>query len=97
MKNFFRDETELVSGALRENFYCDAKRTAVHRVRIGCRVIGNYQPDNLEAFQLVTLDKDGSLIYNPVQGDAGINSRYWKDIGLAGSSEIGIEFWGADQ
>lgn len=48
--NFFRDETELVTAPLRENFYCEAKGPAIHRIRLGCRILGNYQPDNFEAF-----------------------------------------------
>lgn len=47
---FFRDETELITAPLRENFYCDAKGLSVDRIRLGCRILGNYQPDNLEAF-----------------------------------------------
>lgn len=49
-KNFFKDETELITPPLRENFYCSANQIPIHRIRIGCRVIGNYQPDNFEAF-----------------------------------------------
>ena len=97
LNNFFRDETEMVTAPLRENFYCDVKGMAIHRIRIGCRILGNYQPDNFEAFQLVTREKDGSIVYGPIQGDTGINSRYWKDISLTGASEVAIEFWGADQ
>lgn len=52
--NFFRDETEIVTAPLRENFYCNKKGLNVDRIRIGCRTLGNYQPDNFEAFQLVT-------------------------------------------
>lgn len=49
-KNFFKDESEMITPPLRENFYCSAKGYNVDRIRIGCRVIGNYQPDNFEAF-----------------------------------------------
>lgn len=96
-KNFFKDETELITPPLRENFYCSANGLSVDRIRIACRVIGNFQPDNFEAFQLVTKEKDGSLVYNPIQGDSGVNSRYFKDISLTGASEVSIEFWGADK
>lgn len=51
---------------MRENFYCSANGLNVDRIRIACRVIGNYQPDNFEAFQLVTKDKNGSVVYNPI-------------------------------
>ena len=40
--NFFRDETELVTAPLRENFYCNAKGLSVDRIRIGCRILGAY-------------------------------------------------------
>ena len=69
----------------------------VDRIRLICRVIGNYEPDNFEGFQLITKDQNGSVVYNPIQGDSGANSRYFKDISLVGSAEVGIEFWGADQ
>lgn len=95
--NFFRDETEIITPPLRENFYCAKKGLNVDRIRLGCRLLGSYQPDNLEAFQLVTKEQDGTLTYGPIQGDTGINSRYFKDISLAGSAEVAIEFWGADK
>lgn len=86
----------MVTPPLRENYYCQNKGYNVDRIRLGCRILGNYQPDNLEAFQLVTKDKNGTVQYGPIQGDNGINSRYWKDISLNGAAEVGFEFWGAD-
>lgn len=56
----------MITPPLRENFYCNNKGLNVDRIRLSCRVIGNYEPDNFEAFQLVTKDKDGSLVYNPI-------------------------------
>lgn len=41
-KNFFKDESELITPPLRENFYCSAGGLNVDRIRIACRVIGNY-------------------------------------------------------
>lgn len=95
-KNFFRDETEMVTPPLRENYYCSNKTIPIYWIRLGCRRLGNYQPDNLESFQLITLDQNGSLVYNPIQGDTGVNSRYYLDITLNGASEVAFEFWGAD-
>lgn len=86
----------MITPPLRENFYCNANGMNVDRIRLVCRVIGNYEPDNFEGFQLITKDKNGSVVYNPIQGDSGANSRYFKDISLTGSAEVGIEFWGAD-
>ena len=48
--NFFRDETNQITPPLRENFYCNAKGLTIDRIRIGCRTLGSYAPDNLEAF-----------------------------------------------
>lgn len=45
----------------------------------------------------MTKEANGSLVYGPIQGDTGINSRYFKDISLTGASEVAVEFWGADQ
>ena len=50
LRNFFRDETNVVTPPLRENFYCSADGLSVDRIRIGCRVLNALQPDNLEAF-----------------------------------------------
>lgn len=96
--NFFRDETNYVSPPLRENFYCNAKGLTIDRIRIGCRTLGAYAPDNFEAFQLIRKDaKSGSLLSGPVQGNQGIPERYFKDISLNGASEVSFEFWGADK
>lgn len=96
-RNFFRDETSLITPPLRENFYCQAKGMNIDRIRLGCRTLGNFSPDNLEAFQLVRKDQNGSVVYGPIQGAAGTADRYFKDISLTGSAEVAIEFWGADQ
>ena len=65
--NFFRDETNFVSPPLRENFYCNAKGLTIDRIRVACRTLGAWAPDNLEAFQLIKKDeKTGSLIPGPV-------------------------------
>lgn len=37
------------------------------------------------------------MVYGPIQGDTGVNSRYFKDISLTGAAEVAVEFWGADQ
>ena len=96
--NFFRDETNVVTPPLRENFYCNADGLSVDRIRIGCRLLNALQPDNLEAFQLIKKDNQtGSLIPGPVQGNASLAERYFKDISLAGASEVSIEFWGNDK
>ena len=42
-------------------------------------------------------DQSGSLLPGPVQGNASLAERYFKDISLAGASEVSIEFWGNDQ
>ena len=65
-QNFFRDETSLITPPLRENFYCAAKGNSIDRIRIGCRTLGNFAPDNLEAFQLVRKNDNGSLEYGPI-------------------------------
>lgn len=49
-RNYFRDETNLVSPPLRENFYCNTEGLTIDRIRIGCRTTGNFASDNLEAF-----------------------------------------------
>lgn len=41
-------------------------------------------------------EKTGSLIPGPVQGNSTLAERYFKDISLAGASEVSVEFWGAD-
>lgn len=65
--NFFRDETNQITPPLRENFYCNAEGLTIDRIRIGCRTLGSYAPDNLEAFQLVKKDeKSGNLHYGPI-------------------------------
>lgn len=65
--NFFRDETQLTTPPLRENFYCNAKGLTIDRIRIGCRTLGDYQPDELEAFQLIKKDEEtGTLTAGPV-------------------------------
>ena len=97
LRNFFRDETSIITPPLRENFYCSAKGNAIDRIRIGCRTLGTYAPDNLEAFQLVRKNENGSLEYGPIQGAQGTAERYFKDISLTGAAEIAVEFWGADQ
>ena len=33
----------------------------------------------------------------PIQGNAGLPERYYKDISLNGAAEVAIEFWGADK
>jgi hypothetical protein len=48
--NFFRDETFDTTPPLRENFYCNADGLSIDRIRIGCRVLNEFEPDNLEAF-----------------------------------------------
>lgn len=48
--NFFRDETFDVTPPLRENFYCNAGGLSIDRIRIGCRILNEFEPDNLEAF-----------------------------------------------
>lgn len=87
----------MITPPLRENFYCQAKGQSIDRIRIGCRTLGNYSPDNFEAFQLVKKDENGTVEYGPIQGNAGTPARYFKDISLTGSAEVAIEFWGADQ
>lgn len=69
----------------------------IDRIRLGCRTLGNFAPDNLEAFQLIRKDENGSLNYGPIQGNAGTADRYFKDISLTGSAEVAVEMWGADQ
>lgn len=82
---------------MRENFYCNADGLSVDRIRIGCRFLSNLQPDNVEAFQLIRKDeKTGSLLPGPIQGNATLAERYFKDISLTGASEVSVEFWGAD-
>ena len=82
---------------MRENFYCNADGLSIDRIRIGCRFLSNLQPDNVEAFQLIRKDdKTGSLLPGPVQGNATLAERYFKDISLTGASEVSVEFWGAD-
>lgn len=41
-------------------------------------------------------EKTGSLMPGPVQGNSTLAARYFKDISLAGASEVSIEFWGTD-
>ncbi len=94
--DYFRDETGVVSGPVKENFYCAKKGLSVDRIRLGCRLTGKFVVDNLESFQLIRKDDNGNLISGPIQGNKGLPERYYKDISLNGSAEVSIEFWGAD-